>query len=108
LAPGVTIFGDFTQLSAIFPNFQRKNGVCLKSQCYDQFVSKFSFVLSQKRQFFAKFSGEKILKIISSVPAVFLAENAKCFGENICFSKKMVFVLNPNDIINLFQNLALF
>jgi hypothetical protein len=48
-APGVdvmiTIFCDF-------PNFREKIGVFLKYQCYDQLFSKFSFVLSQKRQFF--------------------------------------------------------
>jgi hypothetical protein len=30
--------------------------------------AKFSFVLSQKRQFFAEFFGENISKIITSVP----------------------------------------
>jgi hypothetical protein len=42
--------------------FGEKIGVFIKSQCYDQFFSKFSFVLSQNRQFFAKFFGENILK----------------------------------------------
>jgi hypothetical protein len=32
------------------------------------FFAKFSFVLSQKRQFSAEFFGENILKIITSVP----------------------------------------
>jgi hypothetical protein len=50
-----------------FPIF----GVFLKYKCYDQFFSQFSFGLSQKRQFFAKFFGENILKIISSVPGLF-------------------------------------
>jgi hypothetical protein len=57
----ITIFCDFSQFSA-------KNGVFLKYQCYDQLFSKFSFVLSQKRQFFAKNFAENILKIITSVP----------------------------------------
>jgi hypothetical protein len=35
-----------------FPIFGEKFGVFLENQCYDQFFSKFSFVLSQKRQFF--------------------------------------------------------
>jgi hypothetical protein len=35
-----------------FPIFSEKIGVLLKYQCYDQLFSKFSFVLSQKRQFF--------------------------------------------------------
>jgi hypothetical protein len=38
------------------------------NQCYDQIIFKFGFVLSQKRNFFAKFFGENILKIITSVP----------------------------------------
>jgi hypothetical protein len=42
----ITIFCDFRQFSA------KKIGVFLKNQCYDQFFSKFSFVLSQKRQYF--------------------------------------------------------
>jgi hypothetical protein len=41
----ITIFCDFCQFSS-------KNGVFLKNQCYDKIFSKFSFVLSQKRQFF--------------------------------------------------------
>jgi hypothetical protein len=49
-----------------FPIFGEKIGVFLKYQCYDQIILK--FVLSQKRQFFAKFFGENILKIITSVP----------------------------------------
>jgi hypothetical protein len=46
------------------PIFGEKIGVFLQNQFYDQLFSKFSFVLSQKRQFF----GENILKIITSVP----------------------------------------
>jgi hypothetical protein len=38
-----------------FPIFGEKISVFLKYQCYDQLFSKFSFVLSQKRQFFAIF-----------------------------------------------------
>jgi hypothetical protein len=49
------------------PIFGEKNGVFLKNQCYDQNFAKFSFVSSQKRQFFAEFFGENILKIIASV-----------------------------------------
>jgi hypothetical protein len=55
----------WSQFSAIFGE---KIGVFLRNQCYDNFISKFSFVLSQKRQFFAKFVGENIFKIITSVP----------------------------------------
>jgi hypothetical protein len=66
----ITIFGDFSQFSA------KKIGVFLKYQCYDQLFSKFSFVLSQKtpiflQNFFAKFFGENIFKVITSVPACF-------------------------------------
>jgi hypothetical protein len=45
----------WSQFSAIFPNFRQKIGVFLKYQCYDQLFSKFSFVLSQKRQFCKNF-----------------------------------------------------
>jgi hypothetical protein len=48
--------------------FDEKNGVFLKNQCCDQNFAYFSFVLSQKRQFFAEFFGENILKILTSVP----------------------------------------
>jgi hypothetical protein len=57
----ITIFCDFSQFSA-------KIGVFLKYQCYDQLFSEFIFVLSQKRQFFAKFFGKNILKIKTSGP----------------------------------------
>jgi hypothetical protein len=53
--PFLTIFGETI-------------GVFLKYQCYDQIISKFGFVFSQKRHFFSKFFGENILKIITSVP----------------------------------------
>jgi hypothetical protein len=45
-----------------FPIFGEKIGVFLKCQCYDQLFSKFSFVLSQKRQFFCKIFRQKYLK----------------------------------------------
>jgi hypothetical protein len=56
----ITIFCDFPQFSA-------KIGVFLKYQCYDQIISKFGFVLSQNAIFSAKFFGENILKITTSV-----------------------------------------
>jgi ABC-type uncharacterized transport system fused permease/ATPase subunit len=60
LSPGVdvmiTIFCDFRQFSA------KKIGVLPKYQCYDQLFSKFSFVLSQKRQFFRKKFRRKYFK----------------------------------------------
>jgi hypothetical protein len=55
----ITIFCDFRQFSAkIFS----KTNVMIK------IFASFSFVLSQKRQFFAKFFGENIQKIVTSVP----------------------------------------
>jgi hypothetical protein len=51
----ITIFCVFSQFSA-------KIGVFLKYQCYDKLFSKFSFVLSQKRQFFAEFFWRKYFK----------------------------------------------
>jgi hypothetical protein len=43
--------------------FPAKNLRFLKYQCYDQLFPKFSFVLSQKHQFFAK-NWEKLQKIV--------------------------------------------
>jgi hypothetical protein len=40
--------------------FREKFGVFLKNQCHDQNFANFSFVLSQKRHFFAEFFGENI------------------------------------------------
>jgi hypothetical protein len=64
-----------------FFQFLAKKLAFFKYQCYDQLFSKFSFVLSQKRQFFAKFFGENIFKIITSIPA--LVDNLKCIW-NFC------------------------
>jgi hypothetical protein len=36
----------------------KKIGFFLKNQCYDQLFSKFSFVFSQKRQFFCQKLGK--------------------------------------------------
>jgi hypothetical protein len=52
----------WSQFSAIFDNFRQKIGVFLKKQCYGKIFAQFSFALSQKRQFFAEFFGENILK----------------------------------------------
>jgi hypothetical protein len=57
---------NFLRFSTIFGE---KNDVFLKNQ-YLIIFSKFSFVLSQKRQFFPKIFGENILKIITSVPGL--------------------------------------
>jgi hypothetical protein len=45
-----------------FPIFGEKIGIFLKYQCSDQLFSKFSFVLSQKRQFFRKIFRRKYIK----------------------------------------------
>jgi hypothetical protein len=58
--------------------FAEKIGVFRKNQCYDQFFSKFSFVLSQNANFFADFFGENIFKIITSVPDEFVKIRPKC------------------------------
>jgi hypothetical protein len=50
------------------PILGEKFGVFLKNQLYDQFFSKFGFVLSKKANFFAEIFGETIFKIITSVP----------------------------------------
>jgi hypothetical protein len=47
---------EFCQFSA------NQIGVFLKNRCYDQLVSKFSFVLSQKRQFFGENFSAKIFR----------------------------------------------
>jgi hypothetical protein len=59
---------SWSQFSAIFDNFQRKNWrFFLKNQCYDNFFSKITFYFSQKhplfRQIFLWF-----FKTITSVP----------------------------------------
>jgi hypothetical protein len=45
----ITIFCDFLTISG------EKIGAFLKNQCYDHIFEKYSFFLSQKRQFFADF-----------------------------------------------------
>jgi hypothetical protein len=70
---------NFLRFSTIFGE---KFGVFLKNQCYDQILAKFSFVLSQNANFFVKFFGENILKIITSVPVL---DRRSCFntGANV-------------------------
>jgi hypothetical protein len=46
----------------------KKLAFFLKNQCYDQHFALFSFLLSQKLQFFAELFREIILKIITYVP----------------------------------------
>jgi hypothetical protein len=57
----------WSKFSAIFDNFRRKKiGVFSKTNVIIIFLN--SFVLSQKRQFFRRFFGENIFKIVTSVP----------------------------------------
>jgi hypothetical protein len=58
-----------------------------KTNVMIKFLSKFSFVLIQKRQFFADFFGKNFLKIITSIPvfapqpwATFLKRSEKNYG----------------------------
>jgi hypothetical protein len=51
-----------------FTNFGGKNGVFLNNQCSDQFFSKIAVVGAKNANIFAKFFGENILEIITSVP----------------------------------------
>jgi hypothetical protein len=44
----------WSQFSAIFASFLRKNGVFLKNQCYDQILGKTRSSLRKKRQIFLK------------------------------------------------------
>jgi hypothetical protein len=50
----------WSQFSAILSIFGEKIGVFLKNPYYDLNFAQFSFVLSQKRQFFAEIFGENI------------------------------------------------
>jgi hypothetical protein len=51
----------WSQFSAILENFgQKKLWFFSKNQCYDQNFAYSSFLLCQKRQFFAEFFGENI------------------------------------------------
>jgi hypothetical protein len=52
----------WSQFSAIFDNFRRKNWRFYQNQCYDQNFAYFRFVLSQKRQFFRLIFRRKYLK----------------------------------------------
>jgi hypothetical protein len=61
ISPGVDVIYDHNFLR-FFPIFAEKIGVILKYQCYDQLFSEFSFVSSQKRQFFRKIFWRKYLK----------------------------------------------
>jgi hypothetical protein len=80
----VTKLGDFAQSGvdvmieffAIIAHFRREIGVLLKKQCYDKIFTKTSSSLSKKvPNFFAKFFGENILQIITSVPGHILRGN---------------------------------
>jgi hypothetical protein len=58
----ITIFCDFCTI------FGKKIGVFLKNQCYDHFFQNLALFWVKNANFFAKFFGENILKIITSVP----------------------------------------
>jgi hypothetical protein len=61
----IIIFGDFCQFSA------KKLAFFSQNLCYDQiFFTKTSSSLSKNANIFAKFFGENIFKIITSVPGV--------------------------------------
>jgi hypothetical protein len=65
----ITIFGDFRQFLA------KKIGVFLKNHCYDHicFIIYHNLAIStQKRQFFLQFFWQKYLKIITSVPGLWM------------------------------------
>jgi hypothetical protein len=99
------------------PIFVENVGVFLENQCYDQNFAKFTFVLSQKRQFFSlNFSAKIFKKIITSVPGYdhyfrqflpIFVENVGVFLENQCydqffvqkptlFSVKKAIIFSPN------------
>jgi hypothetical protein len=52
----------WSQFSAIFDDFRQKIGGFFKNQCYDQNFALFSFILSQKRQYFCWIFRRKYLK----------------------------------------------
>jgi hypothetical protein len=59
----------WSQFFAILAIFGEKIGVFLKNQCYDQFFfQKIRVVWAKNANIFAKFFGENIFKIITSVP----------------------------------------
>jgi hypothetical protein len=58
----ITIFLRFLTI------FGEKICVFLKNQCYDQIFAKASRCLSKSANIFAKFFGENISKIITSIP----------------------------------------
>jgi hypothetical protein len=60
---------SWSQFSAIFVKFLRKNGIFLKKQCFDQiFAKKLAVVWAKNADIFDKFFGENIFKIITSFP----------------------------------------
>jgi hypothetical protein len=65
----ITIFCDFRPFS------QKKFGVFLKNQCYDHLKKNLALFWVKNANIFAKFFGENILKIITSVPGVDFGRN---------------------------------
>jgi hypothetical protein len=82
--------------------FGEKIGVYLKNQCYDQIFEKFSFVLSQKHQFFRRFFGENISQFITwpghtgcKLKNVGRFLNQRCRGNTLVMTRQKVAKLNP-------------
>jgi hypothetical protein len=57
--------------------FGKTIGVFLKNQCYDQFFQNLALFWVKNANFFAKFFGENIWKIITSVPDKFAKKIAQ-------------------------------
>jgi hypothetical protein len=62
----------WSQFSAIFANFRRKNWrFSQMPMLWSQFLHKLAVGWAKNANIFAKFFGENILKIITSVPNLF-------------------------------------
>jgi hypothetical protein len=57
----------WSQFSAIFANFRQKIGVFIQTNLWS-FFQKLAVVWAKNANIFAKFFGENIFKIITSVP----------------------------------------
>jgi hypothetical protein len=80
----------WSQYSAIFANFRRKNGVLLKSHCYDQIFAKSSISLSKKMSVFLLNFSAKFFKNHNIGPM------SKCFYSQIANCKKKYFMAVQN------------
>jgi hypothetical protein len=74
----------WSQFSAVFAKFRRKNGVYLNKQCCDVNFAKISSILNKKLQFFRQFFRRKYFKNhnIDPWPALcnFLLHRMDCHG----------------------------